>query len=226
MTETASRLAVAAAALLLFVATSCGAPITCPPRHFAREETMCPPCVDGGDCPCSVGWVCREDPEVGEERTRRAREEALARARATPREAPISTGVQPAPSAQPSAPSEPPRPHAVPEGVPAVCGEPCANGGTRRIEVQCVEGERIRVHMMLRCPEVLRSEARCAVPWHITSVCDPPPPPPRPRPPCRARTGTCCLEDGTVVVPCGAGPARPGCHGGACGSGGFCNGCR
>jgi hypothetical protein len=215
-------------ALMGAVVFGCGASITCPPRHFAREETMCPPCIDGGDCPCSVGWVCREDPEVGEERTWRAREEALVRARATPPHDPnaLPPPIVPVRPAPPAEAPEPLRPHGVPEGIPAVCGEPCPDGGTRRVDVQCVEGERVRVRMMLRCPEMLRSEAMCAAPWRLTSVCDPPPPPVRPPPPCRARPGTCCLEDGTVVVPCGPGPARPGCQGGACGSGGFCDGCR
>jgi hypothetical protein len=212
-------------------ALGCAAPITCPPHHFAREETMCPPCVEGGHCPCTLGWVCREDPEVYDERLRRFRAEALAHPPPPPPPPDRvivldSVGASSSPPLPPPAPP-PLRPHAAPEGVPEVCGEPCPGNAARRVRVQCIEDERVRDEFALTCPESRRHEATCAVPWHIASACDPPPRAPRPRPVCRAKPGTCCLEDGTVVVPCGPGPARQGCHGGACGSqGGFCSGCR
>jgi hypothetical protein len=54
----------------------------------------------------------------------------------------------------------------------------------------------------------------------------PPPPPPR-RGKCAAGPGRCCLEDGTIIRPCGP-IGRPGCdkYTSLCGSGGFCHGCR
>lgn len=228
-------------ALTLAALASCAPPIECPDRHHAREEVLCPPCADdGGDCPCTRGWVCREDPEVGQERTRRvqaqirrekeqaAREEAAreeaARLKAAREEAARSESP---PDPPPAPPAEPPRPHLLPAQTPAECAEPCPGGATRIMRLACVEEPgRARVKLMERCPTPLRYEGGCAVPWTITSICDAPPAPPRPPVVCRARAGQCCLEDGTVVVPCGPGPAREGCQGGACGSGGFCQGCR
>ena len=51
--------------------------------------------------------------------------------------------------------------------------------------------------------------------------------PVRPAARCRAGAGYCCLEDGTVIRPCGP-IGRPGCsqYTSMCGSGGFCHGCR
>ncbi len=55
----------------------------------------------------------------------------------------------------------------------------------------------------------------------------PTPPPPSRRGKCAAGPGRCCLEDGTIIRPCGP-IGRPGCsqYTSLCGSGGFCVGCR
>ncbi len=220
-------MAFAAVVMWLPGLVGCAAPISCPPRHFAREEEMCPACEHGRDCPCTRGWVCRETRELAEERRQRARDEALARAAAervdvaTMQATPTTSAIAPPP------PPEPERTHRLlPTESAALCAQACPQGGIRRVSARCVEENHPRAQLMSRCPELLGSEARCAVPWEVTSVCDPPAPPPPPRPRCRARRGTCCMPDGTVVVPCGPGPGRPGCQGGACGSGGFCRGCR
>lgn len=89
------------------------------------------------------------------------------------------------------------------------------------------EERRLLVSAQLVCPATLPTTMRgCPKPWTSETFCEAPNMP-TPHAGCSAGAGQCCLQDGTVIHPCGP-IGRPGCttHTSLCGSGGFCHPCR
>lgn len=216
---------------------ACSAPIHCPPGHIARYETQCPASEEGQpypSMPCSKAWVCRET------RAWQRRQQPVdaadsppaptrqASAQPQPAVASVVAAAEVTESRAPTATALPDtsRPYRLARGVPAPCATPCPLGGVRVVVQMCQPKLAPSEMHTARCPSPVTDDIDCAVPWQMSTHCEPPPPPPRPTPRCRAHKGQCCLETGEIVVPCGAGPARSGCRGGLCGSGGPCSPCR
>ncbi len=225
----------------LWLALGCAPALNCPPRHHTHKEARCPACSPDRPCECPEVWVCREDPELAEEkRLQRLREQQeKERAQAQARDAAKQQALREAEDARKRAESEayrleqsPAPVHATfppPEGTAAACAEPCSGNAVRWARFICSENGRALEVQNLECPASLPPGTRsCPEPWLTTSLCAPSAKQaPRPAVHCRAGPGYCCLEDGTVIRPCGP-IGRPGCakYTTQCGSAGFCRGCR
>ena len=208
---------------------------------------MCPPCSPADPCPCSEGWVCREDPEHSRAQRREllARQQVEARQRAQQNERQraraeaerqrilaqaaeeqrLAEGRQRAEEAERARARNA---YPAPQGVPSTCDQRCPGRAVRWTRFTCATADRRDdFYDSAECPAGLPAETRgCPVPWQLEPMCVPAEGEERVAR-CHAGPRRCCLPDGTIIRPCGPIPS-PGCtaHAGLCGSGGFCTPCR
>ena len=234
----------------LLMAMGCRPSFPCPPRHHHVYQLQCPPCSESHPCACAEAWTCQIDADYAEqqrqqwlkkeaERKQAAAEEEAQRLRVEAelrnRQAALSAEAARLAEEQRLA-REAERQRRISEGIaaplqlgPSLCAQPCPGGMPRIVSFLCpqsaADGTRLTTGHEI-CPRLHQpSEQRCAVQWESHAQCLPVEP--KRAAHCGAGSGQCCLDDGTVIRPCGP-LARPGrdCMPTYCGNGGFCTRCR